>query len=457
MLNRLLSENKLLIAHWILLIPLVILLSIKELPPHPVSVSDHLNAGEPLTIVFNKPVVAEGVSEKIKVFDEAGSVVGTTTANETTITFSPERPWKSAGQYRFQLDPLPGKKQDKSFTQPIDQTFSIRTERLFFLTSDKRLSATDLSTGNRENITPEDLSVLSFSLATGNRFVALYEPKNDHSSNGIILGKWSEGKYRLSISTPVNIPKYSLAELCNGGQTLITINYPKIGKPIIQYSTVDWDDSPQIQEINNWNLRDTRVYGKGDIICSADTARVLYRKSSDAFVSNFIGEDSESLFGVFDSPVAIAPEDQRIVLQKTITTNDTDATFRQETTFFNQDGESQLFQEEMNYFIEGKFNGNGSTFSSLLIDGEKFLSRILLRERSSDGWWKPVEELRFSTNERVTHHALSRDGLFLVAQVEQVSADGSAPAGPSEIRAWDRKDKRWLVQTWFGENPQWTQ
>lgn len=432
---------------------ILLFLGLPEVPPKIIALTEIVSANESFSVTFNKPLRIDDIEGKLTIFKDGEKISGTLRKTATTLVFSPEKPWEGGQDYRVRIESLLAERGDV-VTKPIEHSFRIQKEKLLFLDADDRLVEGNPETGSIELVTPENIEILSFSTGIGGHLVALYGLREDKYRNGILLGKKQGERYSLTVFPTVETPRYFQALLCNGSRALLIISQEKSGDMNIEYFVLDWEYSLGKKSLQDWKIKDTAIYGEGDIACSEDTARILYRKSSGAFVTNFLGEASEDLVGVFDTAIGFSSRDTSMLLQKSITERSDAAAYRSELSLYQSDGTSVTLSAPGTLFREASFNGNGTALSLLYIDGESYTSRIETYVPDGSAWTKK-ETVYPSREKRITHHDLSLDGNFLALEVEPEEMTTQISLDVSNIILWDSEKKQNLPFEWEGKRPQW--
>lgn len=453
MLNRVFHSVKVFFPHLFLLGLIFLCLGLREASPRVVAITEEIPANGSFLVTFNKPFRIEGLEEKFAVLKNGERIPGTLRKTATSLVFSPERPWESGQGYQVRIESLPAERGDV-VTEPIEHSFKIQKERFLYLDLSNRLMEGDPETGTTEPVTPEDIEILSFSTGTDGHLVALYGLREDKYRNGILLGKKQGDRYSLTIFPAVETPRYSQALLCNDSRALLIVSQEKSSNPSVQYFMIDWEQSSHKKLFQDWEVKDAALYSEGDIACSEDTTRVLYRKLSGVFVANFLGEASEDLVGVFDTAVGFSPRSTSMLFQKSITETSDAAAYRSELSIYQSDGTSVTLSAPNTLFREASFNGNGTALSLLYTDGESYGTRIetYVPDRST---WIKNETVYPPRKKHITHHALSLDSNLLALEVEPEEMTTQISTDTPKIILWDSEKKQNLSFEWEGRRPQW--
>lgn len=453
MLNRLVPHCKLFLPHIFLLGLIFLCLTLREAPPRALVITQTISANDSFSVTFSKPLNTDDLEKKLTVWRDGEPINGAIKKTATTLIFSPEKPWESGQDYQVRIESLPAERGGTS-TKPIVQKLHIRPEKFLYQSLDSRLMEGDPETGTTKVVTPDTIDILSFSVGTGGHFVALYEPKGDQHKNGILLGRKDGEQYEIKLMPVVESPKYSQVYLCNGSQTLVLLAQGNTGDPHIEYFVLDWDHLANQSASETWNLKDIAVYNETDFACSGDTPRVLYRKASGAFVTNFLGEDSEDLVGVYDGAIGFSPKDRLMALQKSITETGKDVAYHSELSLTQSDGTSTTLSAPNTMFREASFNGNSTLLSLLYLDGEAYTSRVETYGPNADTWVKTKTVLP-PTDKRITHQALSLDGRSLVIELEPGAMVNRMPTDATKIILWSLVEDKQLPFVWAGKYPTW--
>lgn len=443
---------KIFLPHSILFGLIFICLTLPEAPPRIIAITEETTVNGSFSVTFSQPLKTDALEEKLSVFKNGEKMAGTLRKTATTLIFSPQEPWESGEVYQIKIAPLSAERGDTA-TETVEQNLRIRPESLFFLSADNRLMRADPKTGATEIITPHEIEILSFSLASEGRFAAVYGSREDKNRNGVVFGERAEGHYDLTILPATGSPKYSQAFLCNDGRDLVLLSWGENGARA-EYFSIDWEQSKEKMLPQKWETHDTATYDKDDLACSNDTSRVLYRKSSGAFVTSFLGEENEDLIGVFDSVVGFSPRDELMLLEKSITETQSDITYRSELSIYRSDGTRSTLSAPNTLFREASFSGNSSLFSLLYIDGEEYASRVETYAPNEAGWIRTRTVLP-PPEKRITHHALSLDGRILALEVESGEMVSNVPTDTTSVVLWDLGEEKPLPFSWDGKNPQW--
>lgn len=453
MLNKLPETLRLLSLHIILLAVILLFLSLQEASPRVVSITEEISPRGSFSVTFNKPFEHDDIEEKLTVWKKGERIAGTLKTTDTTLVFSPVKPWESGQSYQVKIDPLLAERGNVT-TELIVQNITIKKEKFLYLSKDDRLMEGDPEMGTVEAITPEEYRILNFSIGTNGHFVAIYGPRDDNYKNGILFGEKKEGRYRLTVLPVVETPRYSRALLCNRDQALLSLSQGNKGEPRLEYHLIDWENPLGQESLQEWNINDIAVYNDADLACSEDTTRVLYRKVSGAFVTNFLGEESEDLIGVFDATSGFSRRDTLMLLQKFITEISQDTIYRSEISLYQPRGESATISEPNTLFREASFNGNGTLLSLLFIDGKSNVPRVETYVQDEQAWIKK-ETVFSSLGQRIIHQTLSPDGHTLALEVELDEMATKTSADESKIILWNLERGEKLPFEWEGKNVQW--
>ncbi len=453
--SRVLASIVVVLPHLFLMGLIFLFLALPEVPPRVIAVKEMIRANESFSITFNKPIRTEGSEDRLAVLKNGERVAGTLKTTATTLFFSPEESWESGQEYRVKIAPLPAERGGTT-TEPIDLSLRIEKARVLFLSPDSRLMEGNPETGVAEPVTPEGINIFSFSTGINGHVVALYGLNGDRYKTGVLLGEKQGTHYRLMMSPVVETPRYSQALLCDGSRALLLVSQGSQGDPRVEYFTLDWERPLSKESLQEWKIEETALYNDGDLACSEDTARVLYRKSSGAYVTNFLGEEDEDIIGVFDSAIGFTPKDTSMLLQKSITETTADADYRSELTLYRSDGASVTLSTPDSLFEESSLSGTGTSLSVLSIEGESYTSRI--ETYTLDGMaWTPRETVSPPQGKRILHHDLSLDGNLVALQIEPGEMMTRVPMDSSQIVLWDFRKKQYLPFEWTGREPQWEQ
>ncbi len=447
-----LLKMKIFLPHSILLGLIFICLALPEAPPRIIAITEETTVDGSFSVTFSKPLKTDTLEEKFSVFKNGEKIAGALRTTATVLIFSPEEPWESGGVYQIKIAPLSTERGD-STTEAVEQTLSIRPERLFFLSFDNQLIQANPGTGATEIITPPEIEILSFSFASEGRFAAIYGSREDKNRNGIVFGERRGKHFDLTILPTTESPKYSQVFLCNDGQALVLLTWGKNGARA-EYFTIDWLESKVTMSPQKWEISDAATYDRNDLACSNDTNRVLYRKSSGAIVTSFLGEGNEELIGVFDSVVGFSPRDKLMLLEKSITETQSNVPYRSELSVYRSDGARSTLSAPNALFREASFSGNGSDFSLLYLDGENYTSRVETYAPNEAGLIRTQTVLP-PPEKRITHQAISLDGRILALEVESGEMVSSVPTDTTSVVLWDLREEKPLPFSWDGKNPQW--
>ncbi len=442
------------LPHALLLGLIVLFLGVKESSPRVVSLSEEIAPGEPLSITFNKPLQATGIDSAFTVERSGERVLGTLTSTATKLIFFPAEPWISGEEYRVHVGPLMAL-QGGVVTESFEHVLRIKKEKLLFLSPESRLMEGDLETGSLVALTPDTLKIVSFSSAPHGRWIAVYTPTDDQEKNrierGLIVGE-KRGEKRYSTIIPVDGSQYyTQALLCNSARAALLVSRGKDGSQNFQYFTVDWNRSGADKLSQGWNISDTAVYEEGDVACSEETGRFLYRKPTGVFVINFLGETSEDLVGVFDRAIGFSPKDKYMLLEKTVMESDGTIGYHSETLIQQSNGESTTLVIPGALFREASFNGNGTILTIRYLRGNDLTSHVEFYAAENDTW-KKIHTYTPSDGGQILKHTLSLDGTLLAVETE---GEGSAQVSRN-VTFWDWRRNQKLPFEWKGSHPVWS-
>lgn len=446
------------IPHAVLLGLIALLFLIPDVPPTILSFTDSVAPNEPIVVTFTESLEMDAIDARsILVTNHDGVPVnGTLNKTPVSLTFFPKQPWSASIKYRIQIPPIPAK-QGAMSTDAFDKYFTIQDETFFYLNGDRRLMEGNPENGNSRPITPKGLQILSLSIGTDDTFVAIYSPSSEKRENGLLFGRKDNktGNYTITPWEPIDAPRYSYAALCNQNQSLILLAQSNSSEPKFEHRILSWDRPAHQPDLEDWSPIDTNIYSDIDIQCSKETPRIIYRKSTGAFVLNFLGEDRENLMGSFDSIIGYAPRDTAIIFQKSIVETGPETAYRSEVSIHQSDGSRFVLSAPNTIFSEARLNGDGKLLSILYLSGQDYQTRIEMYASLNDGW-ELVQTLLPPNGRRFTHHSLSLDGKKVVA--ETVPKDGiqGSLENSVEISVWDTETKEQLPFAWKGMAPTWS-
>jgi hypothetical protein len=450
--KKLVALFTLLAPHLFLLGLIVVFIFLKEAPPKVASFPKKLSSSDPLTITFNKPLKTETLDGKVLVFHNENPVDGTLEATPLALVFTPKNPWQGGDLYTVKIAPF-APVMGTVFSKPLENSFTIQKEKLIFIGPDERLMEGDPETGETKAITPDTMQIADFSLGNDGRFAAIYVPKENRQTNGLLFGKYEDGKYKIMPLPAQKETGYSHIHLCNGTkQLLLTASKEKDKNDALQYFDLLWEKN-ETKITQGFIVNDALVSLDKDATCSQDTARVVYRNTDNAFVSNFLGENNKDLVGVFDVTLGFSPRDTTLAFQKSLTEVADGNSYRSELSLYSSSGEVSILSESDTLFKEMSWNGTGTRFAVLYIAGQDYASRVEIYTQNETAWDK-IFTIPATKERRFTYEALSPDGTSLALETASEKST-RVPTENPEIQIWDLAKNNPNGVIFQGKSPQW--
>lgn len=432
-------------------------LYVEDAPPRPSFISSQVTPGQSFRVTFDKHLQSTPArKDDIVVYRGNEKIAGEIKKTIDSLVFTPQKPWVAGESYRVVVAAAAAAR-GNVFTRTIDHNFSVSKESVLYLGSEDQIMLGDPETGVSKPVTPDTLEVLSFSVGTDGRFVAIYSIKGDDYKNGVLLGEKNKESYEITVLPALETSRYSEALLCNDSQALLILAQEKMNDQDLEYFTLDWDQFPTVAVRQSWNLKDGGVYGGEELACSSETSRLMYRKSSGAFVINFLAEENEESLGIFGRAIGFSPRDVTVALHKYITEVGEETRSRSELSLYRSNGAEFVISEPDVVLLNASFSGDGGQVSILYANTTTQDSYVDLYTHTGATWSK-VDTVVAPTGSRFTHQALSADGNTLMLEMnygQEGALDVST--NTSQIRFWSLLQGLMLPTQWTGKSPQWAE
>lgn len=276
---------------------------------------ESLYPGSPLVVGYSQPLRAEGIETKVKVLDEVGNgVPGAVAVRTRSLVFTPERNLEPGKSYELLIEGVTGR-YGSTVAEPYRTRFRMPFPSWLFINEAQQLALID-SYDRLQVLTSADISIQQYSVGLEQKWIAIYSPRDNQYTNGILLGNPTGDGYNVTALPLTEVARYSHVWLCDHSRVALALA-PSGGADATIYAwRVDWGaaSGPALERI--WELQSETVASGDDIACSQESPRVVYRGTDGGFVSGFIGESTSYRAGNFDQVYGIGARDEGILFQK---------------------------------------------------------------------------------------------------------------------------------------------